>query len=115
MQYTIEFDGGVRPALQNHVNLGLTAVVMSSRIDRDVGQMNRRGQFGSVCEGTSCGSARAAHRWQGIELDDGGAVRHGRCPNLDTGEGSTLTDVEDRWQWLLAASLRRSLNSQGYP
>lgn len=58
----IEFDGRVRTALQDHVDLGVMRVMVWMGSGIDIRQMHGTGELGEVTQGPTSRSARAGHR-----------------------------------------------------
>ena len=76
MQNTVELDCCASVALQDDVNLCLSAVKVSASLASDIRQMDGCGQFRPVRKSASSGSAGAIDRCQFFELGDRRAIDH---------------------------------------
>lgn len=74
--YAIKLDRRVRLAFQNHVHLGVFAVVVLAGVTSDLGQVNGAGKLFAILQRASGDATGARNRWKTGQIDDGGRGTH---------------------------------------
>ena len=86
MRHSVEFDGRIRIAFQDHIDLGVLLVEMGGRFSTDLGQVNGAWELVAISKGSTSNPARTLHRGEACKINDSWLRCHAGSNGFELGE-----------------------------